>query len=321
MEHKPIASLSLDLDNQWAYLKVHGDEAWKTFPSYLDVAVPRILQFLAARKLSITFFVVGQDAVLEKNQAAIFSLAASGHEIANHSFSHEPWLQRCCEEEIEREVARTEEAIEQVSGCHPVGFRGPGFSLSETLLKVLKRRGYEYDASTLPTFVGPLARAYFFATTQLSEEQKKERDQIFGGFSEGLRPVKPYLWSLGQESLVEIPVTTFPLLKVPIHASYLFYLCSFSNRVASLYWESALRLCELTGTGPSLLLHPLDFLGSDDIPSLGFLPSMRLSSRVKLEMMSEFLALMAGKFEIHSLREHAGYVRSRGDLRIVEPRF
>ena len=43
----PLATLSLDLDNQWSYMKTHGDAGWETFPSYLDVAVPRILDLLA----------------------------------------------------------------------------------------------------------------------------------------------------------------------------------------------------------------------------------------------------------------------------------
>ena len=75
---KPIASLSLDLDNQWAYMKTHGDAGWESFPSYLDVAVPRILDFLKERNLKITFFIVGQDAALEKNHAAIRSIYDAG---------------------------------------------------------------------------------------------------------------------------------------------------------------------------------------------------------------------------------------------------
>ena len=63
---KLIASLSLDLDNQWSYMKTHGDAGWESFPSYLDVVVPRVLQFLKERDLTITFFIVGQDAALEK---------------------------------------------------------------------------------------------------------------------------------------------------------------------------------------------------------------------------------------------------------------
>ena len=83
---KPLASLSLDLDNQWSYMKTHGDAGWESFPSYLDVVVPRVLNFLQESDQKITFFIVGQDAALEKNHAALASISAAGHEIGNHSF-------------------------------------------------------------------------------------------------------------------------------------------------------------------------------------------------------------------------------------------
>jgi peptidoglycan-N-acetylglucosamine deacetylase len=156
---KPIASLSLDLDNQWSYMKTHGDAGWESFPSYLDLILPRVLSFLEERKLTITFFVVGQDAALEKNHDALQSIGAAGHEIGNHSFHHEPWLSGQSEEEVESELARAEEVIERATGARPVGFRGPGYCLSPAILRVLARRGYRYDASTLPTWLGPLGRA------------------------------------------------------------------------------------------------------------------------------------------------------------------
>src|SRR5205823_13277969 len=64
---KPIASLSLDLDNKWSYLKTHGDPGWESFPSYLDLVVPRFLELLRDLDLRMTVFVVGQDAAHEKN--------------------------------------------------------------------------------------------------------------------------------------------------------------------------------------------------------------------------------------------------------------
>ena len=74
---KPYASLSLDLDNQWSYMKTHGDAGWQSYPSYLDAVVPRILEFLATRGLTITFFIVGQDAALPATQPAL-ALSSSG---------------------------------------------------------------------------------------------------------------------------------------------------------------------------------------------------------------------------------------------------
>ena len=38
--NKPIASLSLDLDNKWSYMKTHGDAGWDLYPTYLPTVVP-----------------------------------------------------------------------------------------------------------------------------------------------------------------------------------------------------------------------------------------------------------------------------------------
>jgi peptidoglycan-N-acetylglucosamine deacetylase len=317
---RKYASLSLDLDNQWSYLKTHGNPEWKGFPSYLDTAVPRILEFLAARRLAITFFVVGQDAALEKNQAALRALADAGHEIGSHSFNHEPWLHLYSEQDLDRELALAEQHIEQATGVRPVGFRGPGFSLSGLTLRVLAQRGYEYDATVFPNVLNPLARAYFFATSNLSKEEREQRKELFGTLADALRPVKPFRWRLEQGELLEIPVTTMPVFKVPMHLSYVLYLSKFSRPLARLYFRTALLMCRLTGTAPSMLLHPLDFLGAEDVSALRFFPGMDLPRELKLEVVSECIDLMGEHYEILTMREHARRLKDDA-LHRIEPNF
>jgi hypothetical protein len=319
---KPLASLSLDLDNQWSYMRTHGDAAWRSLPSYLDQVVPRVLDLLAERGLRITVFVVGQDAARDENSAALAALAPAGHEIGNHSFQHLPWLHRFREEEIEAELARAEESIEQATGQRPRGFRGPGFSLSLATLRVLQRRGYRYDASTLPTYLGPLARAYYLLGARLTPEERRERQLLFGSLTEGLRPLSPYRWRLGEERLLEIPVTTLPGLRTPIHMSYLLYLGGFSPALARRYFRLALTLCRRAGIAPSMLLHPLDFLGSDDgLAPLAFFPAMRRPRDAKLREVADHLALLAEHFRPVPLGEQATALESRGDLPERTPRF
>jgi hypothetical protein len=310
--NRPIASLSLDLDNQWSYMKTHGDQGWQTFPSYLDVVVPRILSFLEERDLKITFFIVGQDTALAKNHAAISSLASAGHEIGNHSFYHDPWLHLYTEDQLDTELERAEEYIEGVTGKRPIGFRGPGYSLSSSTIQVLTRRGYLYDATTLPTFLGPLARAYYFIATDLSEEEKWRRKKLFGSFRNGFQPIRPYKWQedvgLGSDGLIEIPVTTMPILKVPFHASYILYLSTYSYTFAVTYFYLALLLCRLTNTQPSLLLHPLAFLGPDDVGELTFFPAMKMPCEEKLRVVSEILRLYSDQYMILKMNQHARFV-------------
>lgn len=314
---KPLASLSLDLDNKWSYMKTHGDSGWESFPTYLDTVVPRALSFLKERNLKITFFIVGQDAALEKNLEALGQISSDGHEIGNHSFHHQPWLHLYSETEIENEFAQAEEHIERATSRRPIGFRGPGYSLSPATLRVLARRGYKYDASTLPTFLGPLARAYYFMTAKLTEEEKKKRQILFGKLRDGLQPLKPYRWQVEGQTLIEIPVTTMPLFKVPIHFSYLLYLSLYSTSLALQYFQTALRLCRMRRVQPSLLLHPLDLLGSDDTRDLSFFPGMKVTSGKKLEVVSRALQLMSEQFNVLTLQQHAAEANA-SDLAIVE---
>jgi len=173
--NKKIASISLDLDNQWSYMKIHGDEGWEKYPSYFNIFVPHVLKVLSDLNLKITFFIVGKDADDPENQPYLKMIRDRGHEIGNHSYNHESWLQTYSRAEIEKEIIKAEDAIFRSTGLRPIGFRGPGFSWSMDLLDVLADRGYLFDASTLPTYIGPLARMYYFWKSDLTKEEKKER--------------------------------------------------------------------------------------------------------------------------------------------------
>lgn len=318
---KPIASVSLDLDNEWSYLKTRGDAAWQSFPSYLDRVVPRVLTFLRQRDLRISVFVVGQDAVFERNREPLQAIAADGHEIGNHSFHHEPWLHAYERDQIAAEIDRAGEAIESVTGMRPFGFRGPGYSLSRATLEVLHARGYRYDCTTLPTFIGPLARAYYFMSAKLTPQQRERRSLLFGSLREGFRPLRPYAWNLAGGALTEIPVTTFPMLKIPMHFSYVLALAGISPPLALAYFRAALAACRWRGIAPSLLLHPLDFLDAGEVPSLRFFPAMQVPHARKLAILAEAMDAFVDAFDVGGVGRHAEAAAGGGLLRSAEPRF
>jgi hypothetical protein len=227
------------------------------------------------------------------------------------------------EQQIEDDLTRAEEHIERITGQKPIGFRGPGYSFSSTVLRVLARHGYQYDASTLPTFLGPLARAYYFMTTELSPEEKESRKLLYGEFRDGFQPLRPYRWQLagGSENLVEFPVTTMPIFKIPFHVSYILYISRFSPTLARLYFRLALGLCKLTRTTPSLLLHPLDFLGCDDVKELAFFPAMDLTSEKKIKMISDVLDIYSDLYRVVSMRQHFHDFMQEIALLSDEPKF
>jgi hypothetical protein len=308
---KTVASLSLDLDNKWSYLRAHGVVGWDKYPSYLDTVVPRVLAFCDEWNLRMTCFVVGRDAELPQNHDALRSIAHAGHEIGNHSWNHYPWMHTLDRKEIEREVAEGEWLILEATGQRPVGFRGPGYSFSEQLLAILASRGYMYDATILPTYIGPLARWYFCRHASRDAAERAAQRALFGRFREGFRSMRPHMCSTDWGSIVEIPVTTCPIVKLPMHMTYLLHLWQFSPRLTKLYMNMALAACRLLRIGPTVLLHPLDFLGAEDDSDLRFFPGMNVPRAAKQELIAGMMSQLTASFQMGTMREQAEHLRAR----------
>jgi hypothetical protein len=302
---KPHGSLSIDLDNAWSYLKTRNDEAWQGFPSYLDQVVPDVLSMMDRHALSLTVFIVGRDAALPGNRAAMGLLGASRHEMGNHSYEHEPWITGRSAAEIAAEIGLAQDAISGATGRRPSGFRSPGYALAPTVLEALGSLGFLYDASSLPTCIGPIARAYYFATAKMTPQEREQRKALFGSVRDAFRPLKPYMVDTGSGSLLELPVTTFPGVRLPIHFSYVLYLAERSELAAMTYFRTAMKACRAGGVQPSLLLHPLDFLVADDVPSLAFFPAMHMARDRKRRVLDAALKAFAAQFEIVGTGEHA----------------
>lgn len=314
---RPVASVSVDLDNLWAYLKTHGDQDWSRLPSFLPAAVPRLLDVLGAHEVTATFFAVGMDVEREDGAKAVAEVSAGGHEVANHSYRHEPWLHRYSRAELETELARTEEAIVAAGAPRPVGFRGPGYSVTPDLLAVLAERGYTYDASVLPTWTGPLARAFHNRTAPAGEG----RDELFGGLSRVLAPNRAHRLRLADGThLVELPVTTMPLLRVPVHGAYVLLLHAISPRLARTYFATAIRLCRYLGIGPSLLVHPTDVLGGAEAPGMEFFPGMAVPAEQKVALLDWMLATLCRHFDVVGTGRHVARTGARLPTRPVRLR-
>lgn len=306
MKIKPIASISLDLDNQWSYMKTHGDEDWKNYPSYYDIFVPYVLDILKELDIKITFFIVGRDAVEPQNKIALKRISDEGHDFGNHSFNHEVWINQYNTEQLHEELGKAEKAILEATGKKTVGFRGPGFSWNNTILETLVDRQYLYDATTLPSFIGPFARMYYFWKSDFSKDERRKRKSLFGSFSEGFRKMKPYFFKLESgNKILEIPITTVPFIRIPFHMSYLIYINNVSPLLMKAYLHFAIFLCKLTRTPVSFLLHPLDIIGGDKIKELAFFPGMNVESEKKIEVFKNVMGILKRNFNLVDMNRHA----------------
>ncbi len=204
-----LCAVSVDLDEIPCYTAIHG------LPSPRDdrahaiyrAALPRFAELFADLGAPATFFAVGRDVAERANQRALRKLADVGHEIANHSASHLYDLTRKPRAVIEREVLASADAIEDAVGVRPVGFRAPGYTVTDTLLDVLAADGTLYDSSVFP------CPAYYglntAAITAIALRGRTSRS-IVDDPRVLLAPADPYLvgrpyWRRG-DGLVELPV-------------------------------------------------------------------------------------------------------------------
>jgi hypothetical protein len=303
-----IASISLDFDNKWAYLRAAGREDWDQQSSYLPLAADRIVETLGELGLPLTVFIVGRDLAADQDIDAIRSFDRLPRwEPANHSLNHLPWMHTMEQSEIVSEIEITDQRIRKCTGRKPLGFRGPGFSCPDEVLRVLAKNQYAYDASIFPTSMAPIARAVFLMKTKLKGEQREKAKKLYGGFHSMRFPNRPFQRIVAgrdgaaNANLWEVPVTVLPFARTPIHFSYFTYLASFSTLAAKSYFSTALRLCQLTNTTPSLLLHPPDFMGREDDADMAYFPGMNMPRTDKLRIVKWALAKYSNAFDVHCI--------------------
>ncbi|MDR6686274.1 peptidoglycan/xylan/chitin deacetylase (PgdA/CDA1 family) [Arthrobacter sp. 1088] len=110
------------------------------------IAVPRLLQILDRQDIKGTFFIPGFTA--ESYPDVVRRIADGGHEIAHHGYLHEP-MQGIDAATEASYLDRGLEALANVAGVQPVGYRAPWWELNWQSPALLADRGFLYDSSLL----------------------------------------------------------------------------------------------------------------------------------------------------------------------------
>jgi peptidoglycan-N-acetylglucosamine deacetylase len=97
----------------------------------------QILDILAQHKISATFFLCGKN--VERHPEIARRIVREGHTIGNHTYSH-PFLCPRGRRFIAREIDRTQQIIEQVTGVRPTLFRPPYGARWLGLMPLLRER-------------------------------------------------------------------------------------------------------------------------------------------------------------------------------------
>jgi hypothetical protein len=254
-----LASLSIDLDALAHYHAIHGlpPPAPGPDPVY-GAALQRFGELCAGLGIRGTAFAVGNRLAAPGAAAGLSALARAGHEVGNHSFSHDYALTRRHDLAVADEVRRGGDAVERVTGRRPTGFRAPGYTLSPPLLRALVDQGYRYDSSTFPAFPYWLAKAAVMGALSLSGRPSGailDRPRVLAAPRRPYRPDPSEPYALGDLPLLELPITT-GMGGFPLTGTFL----------STLPGPIARALSARTGALPlfNLELHGIDLLDASD---------------------------------------------------------
>lgn len=101
---------------------------------------PSILRTLKAAGVHVTFFLTGKWC--EQNPELVKEIAAEGHEIGNHTYSH-PDLRKLDDDAIRDQLAKTEDLVVNLTGKSTKPFFRPPFGgRDKRVLSIAAQEGY-----------------------------------------------------------------------------------------------------------------------------------------------------------------------------------
>jgi len=309
-----IAAVSVDLDEVSEYLRIHALEPFSEGDparhAVYDRALERIGSWASSLSIPVTFFAIGLDLSRKENAHALVWMARSGHRIESHSLSHRYDLSRIQADPatLRREVTGGLDAVEQAIGERPVGFRAPGYTVSEPLFDALEEAGVAFDSSVFPSPFYYSAKAAVLAWMRLMGRASSsilDTPRVLTAPREPYRPgARWYRKSSPQSrarSFLELPIQVTPRLGFPV-------IGTFVGRAGGL---GARALAEACATAPlvNLELHGMDFLDAADLgahPLTRIQPELRAPLQARLDNLTAFVEhLRKKRFSFVTLAEAA----------------
>ncbi len=244
------------------------DRKMRCDPSFY-CAFDRFFEIARKHSIKYTIFVIGSDLENPEFAERVKDWSMQGHEIANHSYSHKENLGSLDYNDLEIEVMKSHELIEKTCGRPPMGFTAPNWAASPSLIKILIKHRYRYDASVFPSyFMWPLLANVRWNTK--SKTRKKILLQRKDWLANIFASRNPYLTrgsTLIKKAssglmLVEFPIPTTPFLRIPC-----WHTMSFLT--PDLLFSRVLNSC-LKMKYFYYVLHPADIMVTNDIPKSTF---------------------------------------------------
>ena len=278
MSAAPVNAFTVDVEDWFHILELEGAPGlgdWSGLESRVDRNVGILLDLLAERGVRGTWFLLGW--VVEHHPEAALRIAAAGQEIATHGYGHE-LVSEIGPQRFRADIERAIGIIEKVVGVRPVGYRAPGFSISEDTvwaLEILAEAGLKFDSSIFPA-----KRAH--------------------GSSPGANPLPHEIHFEGGGSLIEFPISVTSVAGRRIGYCGGGYLRLFPYR----FIRSRIAAANARGEPVVLYIHPRDLDAGQ--PRLDMPFARRFRSYVGLESARGKLRRLLADFRFGTVSEALG---------------
>jgi polysaccharide deacetylase family protein (PEP-CTERM system associated) len=207
--NSPIRNaLTVDVEDYFqvsAFRDQVSPDDWPQFESRVVANTRRVLDVFDDASAIATFFVLGW--VAERHPQLVREIAARGHEIACHGYSHQ-LIYGQSQTVFGEETRRAKQLLEDQAQVAVNGYRAASFSITDAsrwALDVLAASGFEYDSSMYPV-----------------------RHDVYGTAVQAVGPHR--IIAPNGKSLIEFPMTTRTVfgMTVPVSGGGYFRLYPYS---------------------------------------------------------------------------------------------
>ncbi len=210
--------VSVDVDGIDHYRTIHGLAADAGAGRDLahTLGVRRLCDWAAQLELPLTWFVIARDTANPEFVRLLELALARGHEIANHTLDHRYDLVRLPRERQREQIEQAQALLEAVFGQRPLGFRAPGYTISDGLVELLEAARLQYDSSVFPcpAYYGAKALVLLLQRFRLRHSSSiLDTPRVLTAPTEPYRCGRPY--TRRGSGLLELPIQVTPRFRVP----------------------------------------------------------------------------------------------------------
>ncbi|MBU73297.1 XrtA system polysaccharide deacetylase [Spongiibacter sp.] len=123
---------------------------WSSMEYRVEANTDRILSLFERADVKATFFTLGW--VAERSPELVKRIAAQGHEVASHGYSHQ-LIYNQTPDVFKEETRRSKVILEDILGAPVTGYRAASYSItnqSRWALDILAEQGFTWDSSIFP---------------------------------------------------------------------------------------------------------------------------------------------------------------------------